>query len=451
MAGDRLKIVHITCTPLGAPWMVALMREQQKRGHDVAAILPSLDGDLAAALAVTGIPSYAAPTRVLSLRGAAGKARGVFTLAALLRRLRPDVVHSHILEGVVSARMASWLADVPLRFGGNVAPISIESELMRPLEIGTAFCDTHTIASCRHTRELFIQHGLPPEQVELIYYAVDQSGHDPSLADGARVRRELGVPDGTPLIGKMAYFYPPATAALFPHWDGRGLKGHDVLLRAVPHVLREEPNARFALVGSALDARGAAYEREMWALAARLGIEHAVLFPGARKDVPDVLAAFDISVHCSLTDNLAGTVESLLMERPMVVSDIPGFADTIQHEETGLVVPADDPVALAAAIVRLIRDEPLRRRLGTLGRQRMLERFTLARAAEDVEALMARNRARTAEGYRLSRMLVRAASAPFLFLPIAERVRRHQDPTSLGGRIVRKLRRTFAAPDGDQA
>jgi glycosyltransferase involved in cell wall biosynthesis len=450
MPGDRLKIVHVTCTPRGAPWMVALMREQQKRGHDVAAILPSLDGDIAEALAKTSIPSYVAPTCVFSVRGAAGKARGVVTLAALLRRLRPDVVHSHILEGVVSARLAAWLVDVPLRFGGNVAPISIESELMRPLEIGTAFCDTHTIASCRHTRDLFIQHGVPADQVELIYYAVDQSRHDPALADGARVRRELGIPADVPVVGKVAYFYQPATAALFPQWDGRGLKGHDVLLRAVPHVLREVPNARFVLVGSALEPRGAAYEQQMWALARQLAIEHAVLFPGERTDVPDVLASFDISVHCSLTDNLAGTVESLLMERPMVVSDIPGFADTVQNEETGLVVPADDPVALAAAIVRLIRDEPLRRRLGALGRQRMLERFTLARAADDVEALMSRNRIGTAHGYRFSRVLARAARAPFHFLPIAARVRRHQNPSSVGGRIMRTVRRTLTSTAGGE-
>ena len=88
----------------------------------------------------------------------------------------------------------------------------------------------------------------------------------------------------------------------------------------------------------------------------QLGVADAVIFTGEREDVPDTLAMFDVSVQCSLTDNLAGTVESLLMERPMVVSEIPGFADTVRHEETGLAVPADNPEALAASIVRLLRD-----------------------------------------------------------------------------------------------
>ncbi len=451
MSGRPLKIVHVTSTSKGAPWMVALMREQQRRGHEVAAIIPSLDGDIAAALAASGMACYAAPTMLLNLKGVVAKTAGLYKLGSLLRRLRPDVVHSHILDAVVSTRIASWIVDVPQRYGGNVAPISLESDLLRPLELGTTFCDTKTIASCRHTRDLYVKYGVPEEQVELIYYAVDHSGHDPALADGPRVRRELGLAANAMVVGKMAYFYQPSHAALFPQWDGRGLKGHDVLLRAVPHVVRSLPDVKFVLVGCGFGAAGVEFERRMWALAKQLDIEHAVLFPGERTDVPDVLASFDVSVHCSLTDNLAGTVESLLMERPMVVSDIPGFADTIQHEETGLRVPPDNPEALAASIVRLLRDSDLARRLGQTGRQRMLDRFTLARSAADVEALMARGDAGPGRHYRLSRLAARTIAAPFLFLPMAAKVRRHRARDSFGKRVVRKVKRALFAPTTERA
>ena len=224
---------------------------------------------------------------------------------------------------------------------------------------------------------------MPKEQVELIYYAVDQSGHDPALADGSRVRRELGIPPDAPVVGEDRLLLSAAHAALFPHWDGRGLKGHDVLLRAVPHVLRCVPDAKFVLVGCGFEPRGVEFEHEMWALAKTPGHRaRRDLFPGERTDMPDMLAMFDVSVQCSLTDNLAGTVESLLMAKPMVVSDIPGFADTVLHEKTGLVVPADNPEALAAAIVRLLGDEALRRRLGEDGRNLCTTDFTLARAVD---------------------------------------------------------------------
>lgn len=421
-----MKIVHIVATPSGAPWMIALAREQKKLGHDVEVIVPSLDGDIAAKLEGSGIAVHAAPVNLLAAGGALRSVRDLFTLVRLLRRLRPDVVHSHIVPSVITARIASWIADVPAHFAGNVHPLSLESELYRALEIGTAFCDTKTIASCNYTRELYVQYGVPAEQVELVYYAVDQNLHEPSRVDGASVRRDLGLPADAPVVGKIAYFYPPAQndRAFPPILRGRGIKGHDVLVRAVPHVLERVPDAKFVLVGRGWGTGGVEYERTIQDLARSLGVADAVLFPGERHDVANVLAAFDVSVHCSLSDNLAGTVESLLLGRPMVVSDTRGFADTVLHEETGLVVPKDDPRALADAIVRLLQDRDLARRLGQNGRKRMLGGFTLAHTVAGIERLLAGTKARAVDHYRFQATIGRLVAAPFRLFPVLLRARR---------------------------
>ena len=81
----------------------------------------------------------------------------------------------------------------------------------------------------------------------------------------------------------------------------------------------------------------------------------------------------------------------------MVVSDIGGYRDTILHEETGLRVPPGDDVALANAIIRLLRDPAFARRLGENGRRRMLAGFTLKHAVDAVEALLASETARAEE------------------------------------------------------
>jgi len=413
-----MKIAHIVATPDGAPWMVALAREQMKLGHDVSVIIPSLAGDIHSTLSGSGIATYAAPVSILSQTNHGSRLWDLVQLVRLLRRLRPDVVHSHIVASVVTARIASWLADVPAHFAGNVHPLSLEADLYRHLEVGTAFCDARTIASCNYTRELYVQSGLPAEQVEMVCYAVDQSTYDPALADGAAVRRELGFDSETPVVGKIAYFYPPTTSRFLPELlRGRGIKGHDVFLRAMPHVLEEVPDAKFVVVGRGWGERGQEYEESLKELARSEGVSHAVVFTGERRDVPSVLAAFDVSVHCSLSDNLGGTVESLLMEKAMVVSDIRGFNDTIVHEETGLVVPKDDPRALAAAIVRLLRDRELARRLGRNGRHRMLGGFTLAHNVAGIEALLARTPQRAKNHYRLATTLARFAAAPFRLMP----------------------------------
>jgi glycosyltransferase involved in cell wall biosynthesis len=419
-----MKIIHVASTPNGAPWMIAIAREQKKLGHDVAVIIPSLDGNIAPELASAGIQAYAAPVDgLLYAPSHLARIRSLIRIVRLLRRLRPDVLHSHIFASVVASRIASWIADVPIHLAGNVHPISLESTVMRAFEVGTAFCDTKTIASSSYTRDLYIEHGVPADQVELIFYAVDQSGHDPALVDATAARRNLGIRAETPVIGKIAYFYPPSkkNGTLPKVLHGRGMKGHDVFLRAMSDVLASVPDAKFVIVGRGWGPDGAAYERTLRDLATTLGVDHAVLFAGETDDVPAMLAAFDVSVHCSLSDNLAGTVESLLMERPMVVSDIRGFADTIIHEETGLVVPMDDPPALAAAIVRLLRDRQLAQRLGKEGRARMLSRFTLARTVADIEALLSRLPDRAKSHYRVTRTVARTLAAPFRLLPVAFR------------------------------
>jgi glycosyltransferase involved in cell wall biosynthesis len=421
-----MRIVHITATAVGAPWLVELAREQRKRGHEVMLLIPSLDGTIAAALEGSGVVCLAASVDVLNGSGIFDRAIRLAKLVRLLRRLTPDVVHSHIINSVVTARLAAWLAGVPIRIGVNAGPLTLESELLRPIELGTAFCDTTSIASCGYTLELFDRYGIEPR--ELIFYAADERRFDPARADGARVRRELGVDDGAPLVGMVAYFYPLATnAAVFPpHMIGRGVKGHEVLLHAFARVVAEVPEAKLALVGRGWGAGGDAYERMLKELTRALGIEHAVLFTGERADVPDTLAAFDISVHPSLSDNLGGTLESLLMARPMVVSDIPGYRDTVVPEETGLVVPTGDAAALADAILRLLRDRDFARRLGENGRRRMLERFTLQRCADDYDALMARGAARAEDRYRLTTSIGRALALPWRLLPIVSEVRRVQ-------------------------
>ena len=438
-----MRIVHITATAVGAPWLVELAREQRKRGHEVTLLIPSLDGTIAAALEGSGVVCLAASVDILSGSGIFDRAIRLAKLVRLLRRLKPDVVHGHILNSVVTARLASWVADVPIRVGMSAGPVELESELLRTFALGTAFCDTTTIASCSYTRDLFTHHGI---SASLIFYAADEQRFDPARADGAHVRRELGIDAETPLAGMVAYFYPPGTnAAVYPpHLLGRGIKGHEVLLRAVPGVLAQLPRAKFALVGRGWGADGPAYEQALKQLARNLGIEHAVLFTGERADVPDVLAALDVSLQPSLNDNLGGTLESLLMARPMVVSDIPGYRDTVIPEETGLVVPPDDADALAGAIVRLLRDPDFARRLGENGRRRMLDRFSLQRCVADIDALMARNAARAAGRYRVTTMIGRALALPWRLRPMLSELRRvlrrHRQPRMIRARIKYVLR-----------
>jgi glycosyltransferase involved in cell wall biosynthesis len=427
-----VRVIHVVGTADGAPWMHEQVRELRARGYEATGVIASASGKLARRFDRDGIAYEVLDLENISANGAFAAAKKVFVLARLFRRLRPDVVQSHLFHSIIVTRLAAWLADVPVRFSMIPGPYYLEAPGLREVDARSAWLDTKVIASCERTRELYEELGVPREHVELIYYGQDVRRLDPSRADGAgareRVRRELGIDPNRPVVGDVAYFYAPQTTRFTPaHLVGRGVKGHDVLLRAVPLVLAEVPEALFLLVGEGWGPRGAVYQQQLEALAAELGVADAVKFTGARDDIPDTLTAFDVSVQCSLSENLGGSIESQLMARPLIVSAVGGLVDAVLHERTGLLVPPDDPRALARAIIRLLRDRPLAHRLASQGREHALARFTLTKAADDLAALYTRELKPAVRGYRFWRSAWRA-----LYLAV------------WGWRLIAPIRRTAA-------
>ena len=415
-----------------------MLRDLRRRGYRSTAIIGGTGGTLEARLTSDVIPFHVLELDVLAGRNVVAAARMMVRLVRLLRRLKPDVVQYHLFPSIILGRLAAWMADVPVRCSMIPGPYYLEAPVLGTIDVKTAWADSKVIASCEYTRTLYARGGIPRDHVELIYYGQDTSLYNADTADGLRVRRELGIDPCRPVVGDVAYFYPPLPDGPFTprHLVGRGVKGHDVLLRAVSRVLERVPDALFVLVGEGWGPGGSEYERELKRLAEDLGVAHAVLFTGGRSDIPDTLMAFDVSVQCSLSENLGGSVESLLMGRPFVASNVGGLPDAVKHEHTGLLVPPDDPIALADAIARLLLDRPLAARLAATGRQFALERFTLERAVAELDALYRRelnrlsaNGARLRHGYRLATTLRRAAFlacwSPSLLLPVTRALRRH--------------------------
>ena len=369
--------------------MHAMLRELRRRGHDAAAVIGGPNGDLAPKLAADGIPFHVLEFDWFKSRTPLETAKKLVALARLFRRIRPDVVQYHLFPSIVIGRLAGWLAGVPVRFSMIPGPYYLEAPILGDIEAGTAWADTRVIASCEFTRTLYARYGVPRDHVDLVYYGSDERLFDPARADPARVRRELDLASDNPVVGMVAYFYPrlPDSPYTPPHLVNRGIKGHDVLLRAVPGVLRHVPNAVFLLVGSGWSEGGVAYEHEMKALAETLSVAHAVRFAGGRTDIPDTLAAFDVALQCSLNENLGGSIEALLMARPTIVSRVGGLVDSVRDGDTGLVVPPDDPGALADAIVDLLSDRAKAERLGQAGRALALTSFTLTKTVDDLESL----------------------------------------------------------------
>jgi glycosyltransferase involved in cell wall biosynthesis len=236
--------------------------------------------------------------------------------------------------------------------------------------------------------QLYQSIGVAKERLTLVYYAPDESKFSTEQIQSVNLREEFGWPPNTPLIGKVAYFYPPqAGKGWVPaSLEGKGVKGHEDLVKAAPVILAEFPEAKFLLVGSGWGTAGEEYLEEVKKLVRDLKLESSIIFTGHRRS-NNILRSVDVAVQASLNENLGGTLEALFMECPMVVTRVGGMVDAVRDGETGVVVEPSNPEDLARGILQLLREPEKAKALGRAGRKLMLERFTLSRTVRDLNEL----------------------------------------------------------------
>jgi glycosyltransferase involved in cell wall biosynthesis len=422
--GYRTRVCHIAATTEGAVWVFEQLRDLRDRhGYDVSAILSGENGGLVDKFRAAGIPIHAANFDFTSSADLLSLPRKVVTLLRLLRRERFDIIQTHLFHSMVIGRISAWFADVPIRFSMIAGPFHLEAYTPRWIDRWTCRLDTAIIASCEYTRSLYRTIGVPARRLEVIYYGPDEKKFDPVATTPADLRGQFGWPRDTPLIGMVAYFYPelPDSRWTPPVLHGRSVKSQEDLIRASPTILHKWPQAKILLIGSGWEDGGRDYMRRMQELVAELELEQSVFFIGFRNDVPNILRALDAAVQPSLSENLGGTIESLLMECPTVATRVGGMTDSVIDGQTGILVPPSDPEALAQGILKILDDPISARRYAAAGRQRMLDKFTLRRTVDDLALLYEHNLAKQQSGYRACVIGLRLVVGSLLCFVIAVR------------------------------
>jgi glycosyltransferase involved in cell wall biosynthesis len=217
---------------------------------------------------------------------------------------------------------------------------------------------------------------MDPGKVLLLFDAVDTDRFEPSrVNDRERIRRDFGVAPGEMLIGTVGRFSPG--------------KGHEELLEATRILAARGLQFKLLIAGEASYGERD-YEQRIRALAQTLGLERIVRFTGFRRDVPEIMSALDLFVFPSHAEAFGLVlIEAMAMERPVVSTNCDGVLDIVVDGVTGLTVPPKDPVALAAAIERMLADGTLRDRSGKAGRQRVLEMFDQEKQIDRLESIYA--------------------------------------------------------------
>ncbi|MEX1264151.1 MAG: glycosyltransferase [Actinomycetota bacterium] len=303
-----------------------------------------------------------------------GDVRTLHALRGIMRRWRPQVVHTHLAKAGALGRSAAVPAGAPVvvhTFHRHVLQeyfSRLKNATFAAAERRLAARTDALIAVAPCVRDDLLALGIGREdQWHVVPVGVDVATllSDRVPRDEARAR--LGLPLDGPAIGVVGRLAP--------------IKDHRTFFEAAARVIADRPDVTIVVAGDGeLRSR---LEPE-----ARAILGDSVRFLGWVHDLPALYGALDI---VALTSRLEGTpvslIEAAATGTPAVATAVGGVAEVVRDRETGLLVPPRDPVAVAAQLLTLLDDPEGARRMGEEGARWVRDRFSEQRLADDIAGL----------------------------------------------------------------
>ena len=344
---------------------VELARRLPATGYEVTVGCLKREGPLEDRLQGTGIT-----IREFRSRGGIDSPSGVRQLLRMSWFLRSfDIVHTHDLWsnllGVPAARLASIPAIVSSR--RDLSHLEWYQGKRRVCLKWIQNLGGAVVTNAAPIRDVLLgEDRFDPRKVRVIHNGVDVAKFKSARKDRIRLFPDAGDGKLVVLVGNM-------------HTD---VKGHPWLIAAAPAVLEQFPDTRFVLVGEG--EQRSHFEKQV----RDLGVLQSFLFLGRRSDIPEILASCDIAVLPSRAEGLPNAVlEYMAAGLPVIVSRVGGNAELVQDGVTGILVPSEDSAALSAALLKLLSEPALARRLAQAGHEFTVRNFSFERLVQDVDAL----------------------------------------------------------------
>ena len=318
------------------------------------------------------------PTEVLPMRGRLdlAVARDV---ARHAQRVGADLVHTHQLRNTLLARLASFAGGPPVVTHIHSPAFRESTHAWRNVATGAL----DRALAMRTRRFIAVSHslaaelrrlGIASERVRVVPNGIPLPVAASRAARDA-LHDELGVSPDVPVVGMVAVFRPR--------------KGAELLIQAAARALGTGVPIHLVMVGEAFRSEGRDYAAELRSLAEAAGLGDHITFTGFRRDTDLLIAGLDLFV---LPSRFGEGLPMVLLEAmgagvPVVTTPVEGIAEVVTDGENGILVPPDDIPSLATAIQRALTDPVTSARLGSAGRDTVLERYTSDAMARGIESV----------------------------------------------------------------
>ncbi len=287
--------------------------------------------------------------------------RHMLRIFQIVRNQNIKLVHANSLKSAIISGLSARLANVPVVWHvRDFLPVGFFRQLLIRLAYLLA---NQVIVNSKAVGKIF-KYGEENSSVKIkvIHNCIDSDLYNPNI-NGNVLRRELDIGTDIALIGFVGRVHPE--------------KGIEYLIRAVRGVVKVVPEVKFLIVGGT-DPTEKEYQERMRDLSTELDLADKILFLGYRKEVVKIIAALDILVLPSLREPFGlVSLEAMAMKKPVVTTNTGGSPEVIIDGKTGLLVSPRDSCALSSAIIKLLKDKELAKRMGAAGRKRVMNFFSV--------------------------------------------------------------------------
>lgn len=345
----RILLVEFTSAVSGAERSLLELVQGLRDEHELTLACPA--GPLADRGRRLGIEVLPIPASQLTfrlhprhtLRGLAGMARAAHRLRAIVRALRPDVVHANSIRAGLLAIAAARGGSPVVVHCRDALPRGPAGATVRAGVLAGADC---VVAISRHVATSFAGAGWAGRRITVIDNAVDLARFDPAALPASACRSALGLEDGALVLSVIAQITP---------W-----KGQDLAIRTLAELRRRGREALLLIVGEAKFVGAStrhdnrAFERELHALVEALGLAGHVRFLGERSDPERILAATDVLLVPSTEEPFGRTIiEAMAMGVPVAATSVGGPREILHDGLGGRTVEGRDAAGWADAVEEL--------------------------------------------------------------------------------------------------
>jgi glycosyltransferase involved in cell wall biosynthesis len=363
MSGLRILFVLTGLAYGGAETqLVRLATRLKSRGWEVSVVSLMPPKAYVEDLEAAGIPVFS-----LGIRRKLPDLGPVLRFARIIRKWRPDIVHSHMVHANLLARIVRFLAPIPVLIcsARNIDEGGRFREVLYRLT--DSLCDLTTQVSHAGLERYVRMGAVPRHKIRYIPNGVDTERFKPNLEDRLKFRKELGV-DGFVWLA-VGRFDPP--------------KDYPTMFQAFARVVHKHSNTILLIAGDG------PLRKTMENLARELGIEKRTKFLGIRRDIPQLMNAADAYVMSSSWEGMPNVLlEASATGLPIVATDVGGNREIVLDGVTGFLVPPRNPEALARTMLRImdLSDEE-RKEMGKRARKHIEVKFNLDRVVDLWEIL----------------------------------------------------------------